>query len=48
VVDMSPNGEGIAKIKGFPVFIANAKANEHLKIKITKIISGCADAEIIS
>ena len=47
VVDMSPNGEGIAKIKGFPVFIGNAKANEHLKVKITKIVSGCADAEII-
>jgi predicted RNA-binding protein with TRAM domain len=44
---MSPNGEGIAKIKGFPVFISRAKANEHLKIKITKIISGCADAEIV-
>jgi predicted RNA-binding protein with TRAM domain len=44
---MSPNGEGIAKIKGFPVFIGNAKLNTHVKVKITKIISGCADAEII-
>ena len=44
---MSPNGEGIAKIKGFPIFIGNAKADEHLKVRITKIISGCADAEII-
>jgi predicted RNA-binding protein with TRAM domain len=44
---MSPNGEGIAKIKGFPIFISNAKPNEHLKIKITKLISGCADAQII-
>ncbi|MGD0071999.1 MAG: TRAM domain-containing protein [Candidatus Bathyarchaeia archaeon] len=47
VIDMSPNGEGIAKIKGFPIFISNAKPNEHLKIKITKLISGCADAQII-
>ncbi len=47
VEEMSPNGEGIAKIKGFPVFIGNAKANEHLRVRITKIISGCADAEII-
>jgi predicted RNA-binding protein with TRAM domain len=47
VVDMSPNGEGIAKIKGFPVFIANAQANTHVKVRITKIVSGCADAEII-
>ncbi|HUK84636.1 MAG TPA: TRAM domain-containing protein [Candidatus Acidoferrum sp.] len=48
VLDMSPNGEGIAKIKGFPVFIGNAKANEHVKVRITKIVSGCADAEIIA
>ncbi|MGA3289319.1 MAG: TRAM domain-containing protein [Candidatus Bathyarchaeia archaeon] len=47
VEDMTPKGEGIAKIKGFPVFIGNAKPNEHLKIKITNISSGCADAEIV-
>ena len=44
---MSPNGEGVAKIKGFPIFIKNAKANEHVKIRITKLISGCADAEVV-
>jgi predicted RNA-binding protein with TRAM domain len=47
VIDMSPNGEGVAKIKGFPVFIKNAKANEHVKIRITNLISGCADAEVV-
>ena len=45
--DVTPKGDGIAKIKGFPVFIGNAKLNEHLKIKITDIGSGCADAEIV-
>ena len=44
---MNPNGAGIARIKGFPIFISNAKPNEHLKIKITNLISGCADAQII-
>ena len=47
VIDMSPNGEGVAKIKGFPIFIKNAKVNEHVKIKITNLISGCADAEVV-
>jgi predicted RNA-binding protein with TRAM domain len=47
IVDMNPNGEGIARIKGFSIFISNAKPNEHLKIKITNLISGCADAQII-
>jgi predicted RNA-binding protein with TRAM domain len=41
IIDMSPNGEG------FPVFIKNAKANEHVKIRITNLISGCADAEVV-
>jgi predicted RNA-binding protein with TRAM domain len=44
---MTPKGEGIVKIKGFPVFICNAKPKEHLKIKITNMTSGCADAEIV-
>ncbi len=47
VVDMSPNGEGVAKLKGFPVFIKNAKPNEHVKIKITGLMSGAADAEVV-
>ena len=47
IVDMNPNGEGIARIKGFPIFIRNAKPNEHLKIKITNLIGGYADAQII-
>ncbi|MGO8806199.1 MAG: TRAM domain-containing protein [Candidatus Bathyarchaeia archaeon] len=48
VEQMSPNGEGIANIKGYLIFIANAKLNEHLKIKITHLESGCADAQIIT
>ena len=47
VEQMSPNGEGIAKIKGFLIFIGNAKLHEHLKVKITHLESGCADAQII-
>ena len=47
VEDIAPNGEGIAKIKGFLIFIANAKLKEHLKVKITHLESGCADAQIV-
>lgn len=46
VIDMSPNGEGIAKIKNFPIFIGNAKLHDHLKVRITNIGGGCADAQI--
>ena len=45
VEDMSPNGEGVARIKGFPIFIKNAQVGEHVKIKITNLANGCAEAE---
>jgi predicted RNA-binding protein with TRAM domain len=48
IFDIAPNGEGVAKIKGFPVFIKNAKLNEHVKIRITALVSGAADAELVS
>jgi hypothetical protein len=45
---MSPHGEGIARVKGVPVFINNAKRGDHVKVKITNMDSVCAYAEIIS
>ena len=47
IINVSPNGEGVAKIKGFPIFIKNAKLNEHVKIKITNLMSGAADADLV-
>ena len=44
---MSPNGEGMASVKGFMVFVGNLKTGDHAKIKITSINSVSADAEII-
>jgi len=48
IFDVAPNGEGVAKIKNYPVFVKNAKLNEHVKIRITKLVAGAADAEIVS
>lgn len=45
---VSPNGEGIAKIKGYSVFIAGAKVGEHVKARIKRIDPICADAELVS
>jgi predicted RNA-binding protein with TRAM domain len=45
---MSPNGEGIASVKGFPVFVGNVKLGDHVKVKITNLDSVSADAEITS
>jgi predicted RNA-binding protein with TRAM domain len=43
---MTPNGEGVARIKGFLIFVGNAKPRDHIKVKITKLDSVSADAQI--
>jgi predicted RNA-binding protein with TRAM domain len=45
IVEMSPRGEGIARVKGFPVFVPNAKLGEHATVRITNLDSVSADAE---
>ena len=42
---MSPNGEGIASVKGFPVFVPDAKLGDHLTVKITTLDSVSADSQ---
>ena len=48
IFDVAPNGEGVAKIKEFVVFVKGAKLNEHVKIRITALVSGSADAELVT
>jgi predicted RNA-binding protein with TRAM domain len=44
--EISPQGEGIARIQGFGVLVANAKPGDHVKIKITRTGDMTANAEI--
>lgn len=46
ISEMSPTGEGIARVKGFMVCVANAKLGDHVKVKITYLDSVSADAQI--
>jgi predicted RNA-binding protein with TRAM domain len=48
IFDVAPNGEGVAKIKNYPVFIKNAKLNDRVRIRIISLTAGTADAEIIT
>ncbi|MGD6850685.1 MAG: TRAM domain-containing protein [Candidatus Bathyarchaeia archaeon] len=48
IFDVAPNGEGVAKIKNYPVFVKNAKLNERVKVRITYLAAGAADAEIVT
>jgi predicted RNA-binding protein with TRAM domain len=47
ITEMSRQGEGVAKIQGFVIFVANAKSGDHVKIKITRIGGMTANAEIV-
>lgn len=47
ITEKSPQGEGITRIQGFVVLVANAKPGDHLKIKITRTGSMTANAEIV-
>ena len=47
ITETSPQGEGIARIQGFVIFVSNAKPGDHVRIKITKIGDITAKAEIV-
>lgn len=47
IVDYGTDGEGIAKINDFTVFVAGALKNEKCKIHITKVLSSYAYAKIV-
>jgi predicted RNA-binding protein with TRAM domain len=47
IVELSPKGEGIARIQGLVVHVATAKLGEHVKIKISRIGGTTAEAKVI-
>src|SRR3989344_5096747 len=40
-------GDGIAKIKGFVIFVPNVKAGDNVKIKITKVLRKVGFGEVV-
>ena len=48
ITEMSPNGDGVARIKGFIIFVPNAKVGDRLKIEIKRLDSMSADAEVVA
>jgi len=47
ITETSPQGEGIARIEGFVIYVANAKPGDHVRIKIMRIGVMTAYAEIV-
>jgi predicted RNA-binding protein with TRAM domain len=48
ITETTPNGAGIARIKGFLVLIDNPKLGDHVKVMITKTDPLSAEAEIVT
>ncbi|MEK6835014.1 MAG: TRAM domain-containing protein [Nanoarchaeota archaeon] len=40
-------GDGIAKIKGFVIFVPNAKQGEEVKVRITKVLRKVGFGEVV-
>ncbi|MBI4983516.1 TRAM domain-containing protein [Candidatus Woesearchaeota archaeon] len=40
-------GDGIAKVKGFVLFVPRVKKGEYVKIKITKVLKNVGFAEVV-
>jgi len=47
ITETSRQGDGIARIRGFVVFVANAKPRDDVKIRITMIGRNSANAEVV-
>ena len=47
VTEMSPNGEGVARVRGYLILIANAKLGNRVKVKINRLDSMSAEAETV-
>jgi predicted RNA-binding protein with TRAM domain len=47
IEEISRRGQGIARIKGFIIFVPNTKPNDRVRVKITKISQRFAEAKVI-
>ena len=47
IKEVSKRGDGVARIKGFVVFVPNTKTGDHVKIRISKVSRRFAIAEVV-
>jgi predicted RNA-binding protein with TRAM domain len=47
IEDISRRGDGIARIEGFVIFVANTKKGDHVKFKVTKVGHRFAIGEVV-
>jgi len=47
IESVGEKGDGIAKVKGFVIFVPNTKENDAVRIKVTKVLSKVGFGEVI-
>jgi predicted RNA-binding protein with TRAM domain len=47
IQSVGEKGDGIARVKGFVLFVPNVKKGEFVKIKITKVLEKVGFAEVV-
>lgn len=47
ITETTPNGVGIARIKGFLILVDDTKPGDHIKVTITKTEPMNAEAELV-
>ncbi len=47
ISETMPNGEGLAAIKGFSIFVPNVKVGDKVTVKVTTVDSVSADAKVV-
>jgi len=48
ITEKSRRGEGVARIQGLVLFIPNTNPGDHVTVKITRISSRFAEAEVVN
>jgi predicted RNA-binding protein with TRAM domain len=48
IKEISRRGDGIARIEGFVIFVPKTQNGDHVKIRVTRISSRFAEAEVVS
>jgi len=47
IKETSRRGEGIARIRGFVIFVPDTKPGDHVRVKVTRVSNRFATAEIV-
>jgi len=47
IEDMGREGDGLARIENFVVFVAGTKVGDQVKVRITKVLRRMAIAEVV-